>query len=212
MIIRAILETLLEGEFICQISYPKLYRELQNEEAQININSTLSSLGRELRQTENNEAYYSAYDDLSNSKDTRYIQSQFEILRNQIAPVTSFLTLIMRVDNRDSILIPGDTLKFHDLLSRIEEEPAYHLDLKHIQRYELFKKLRTKTNNQDRLKATLETMEKKGYLSLVNSQSAIYQATGKIEYFYSCIEFIRDHEQIPLQDETDDQKDLSFDH
>lgn len=212
MMLRAILEALLQGQFLCSISHTKLFQALQNEETLTKVNGTLNSLGKELRSTDNKETYYCAYIDVAHPKDARQIQTQFEQLRNQIAPVVHFLTLIMRVEQHDSILMAGDTLRFHDLLSHIEIEPAYLTDLKYIGRYELFKKIRNKNNNQERLKAILETMEKEGYLFLTNAPSMIYQATGKIEYFYRCIEFISDYEQIPLQDETDEQKDLRFDH
>ncbi len=211
MVVRTILETLLQGQFICSVSHSKLYQELKNDENKLTINSTLHALGRELRSTENDDTFYCAYSNIDNPKDGRLIQSQFEQLRDQIAPVVEFLTFVMRVSNSDSVLIPGDTLRFHDLLSYIEAESAHLADLSQISRYELFKKVRTKSNNQDRLKAVLEVMEKEGYVYLINKESTIYQVTGKIEYFYSSIEFIRDYEQIPLQDETDEQKEISFD-
>jgi hypothetical protein len=211
IMLRNIIEALLQGQFLCQVSSPALYQELQDGDVQEKVKKTLASLGRELRHTENKEAYYCAFTDLSNPKDGRQIQSLFEQLRNQIAPVVHFLTLTMRIRNSDATLISGDTLEFHHLLSNIEAEPAYSIDLTQMGRYSLFKKAGSKSTNQDRLKVILEIMEKEGYLTLVNTQSAIYQVTGKMQYFYNCLEFIRDYEQIPLQEEADQQKDLSFD-
>ena len=212
MSLRTVLELLLQGEFICQVSHPKYYQLLKFEEVLLEINTVLVPLGRKLHWTEEKETFYCVYDDLSNSNDATQIRKQFEQLRYQIAPVIDFLTLVMKAEGKGEILIPNDILQFHELLSHIESEPAYSMDLKRIGRYELFKKTTKKNNNQDRLKEILETMRKEGYMELTNADSAIYQVTGKIEYFYNCVEFIRDHEQVPLQEESDEQKDLRFDH
>ncbi len=208
--LRETLEVLLQGGFICQISHPTLFSHLQDEEVQQKVNAVLEPLGKRLGQTDSGESYYCAYHDLSNLKDARSIQSQFERLRDQIAPVVYFLTLLMRIENRDSVLIPGEIIRFHDLLSRIEEEPAYLSELQQMGRYELFKRVRQTSNTNARLMVVLETMQKEGYIVLTNSESSIYQVTGKIEHFYACLEFIQEYEQIPLEDENDEQQDLNL--
>ncbi len=210
--LRQTLEILLQGGFICQVSHSELFRYLQNEDVQQKVNSVLEPLGKKLSQTDAGESYFCAYSDLSDSKDSRSIQSQFERLRDQIAPVVHFLTLLMRIENRDSVLIPGETIRFHDLLTHIEEEPAYLNELQQVGRYELFKRVRPLNNTNARLMATLEAIQKEGYIALTNSESKIYQVTGKIEYFYACLEFIQEYEQIPLEDESGEQQDLNLEH
>ena len=211
MELRNTLETLLAGKFICQVSNSKLYQQLQDEATRSKVNETLAELGRHLCHTEHYEVYYCTYSDLSQVQDAKRVRNQFETIRDQIAPVLSFITLQMRAEGRDAVLISGDTVKFHDLLSSIEQEQAHLNDLKQLGRYELFKKIRSKTASQERLITVLETLEKEGYIVLTNNESSIYQVSGKIEYFYSCLDFIRDHEQIPLEEEDEVQRGLELD-
>ena len=211
MELRNILETLLAGKFICQVSNSKLYQQLQGESIRSKVNEILTELGRRLCHTEHYEVYYCAYTDLSQAQDAKRVRNQFETIRDQIAPVLSFITLQMRSEGRDAVLISGDTVKFHDLLSSIEQEQAHLNDLKQLGRYELFKKIRSKTTSQERLITVLETLEKEGYIVLTNNESSIFQVSGKIEYFYSCLDFIRDHEQIPLEEEDEVQRGLELD-
>lgn len=205
------LETLLAGEFICQVSNPKLYQQLQDEAIRSEVNDILTALGRHLCHTDHYEVYYCAYSDLSHAQDAKRVRNQFETIRDQVAPVLSFITLQMRTEGRDAVLISNDTVRFHDLLSSIEQEQAHINDLKQLGRYELFKKIRSKTTSQERLTTVLETLEKEGYIVLTNKESSIYQVSGKVEYFYSCLDFIRDHEQIPLEEEDNTQRGLELD-
>lgn len=211
MELRNMLETLLAGDFICQVSNPKLYQQLQDEATRFKVSETLAELGRHLCHTEHYEVYYCAYTNLSQTQDAKKVRNQFETIRDQIAPVLSFITLQMKVEGRDAVLVSGDTIKFHDLLSSIEQEQTYLNDLKQLGRYELFKRMLGKTATQERLTIILEILGKEGYLVLTNNESSIYQVSGKIEYFYSCLDFIRDHEQIPLEEEDEGQRGLEID-
>ena len=205
------LEILLAGRFICQVSNSKLYQQLQDEAIRLRVNETLGELGRQLCHTDHYEVYYCAYTNLSQSQDANRVRNQFEIIRDQMAPVLNFITLQMKVEGRDAVLILGDTIKFHDLLFSIEQEQTYLNDLKQLGRYELFKRILGKTATQERLTIILDVLVKEGYLVLTNNESSIYQVSGKIEYFYSCLDFIRDHEQIPLEEEDEGQRGLEFD-
>ena len=114
MELRNTLETLLAGKFICQVSNSKLYQQLQDEATRSKVNETLAELGRHLCHTEHYEVYYCTYSDLSQVQDAKRVRNQFETIRDQIAPVLSFITLQMRAEGRDAVLISGDTVKFQD--------------------------------------------------------------------------------------------------
>ncbi|SHE19163.1 hypothetical protein [methanotrophic endosymbiont of Bathymodiolus puteoserpentis (Logatchev)] len=38
-----------------------------------------------------------------------------------------------------------------------------------------------------------------GYLQLANRDTLIYQVTGKLDYFYQSLQFIQEHEEIPIE-------------
>ncbi|MCO6414065.1 MAG: hypothetical protein J5I92_15105 [Thiogranum sp.] len=208
--LRPILEALLRGEFLCPISQSALYRELEKPETQNAVEAVLEPLGRRLARVEEDGAFYCAYRQLDDKKDARAVRAQFEKLRDQIAPVVELFTLLMRSEGRDAVWVPGEALRFSGLLERIEQESAYQGQLRQLGRHELFKRLRNQSKTADRLTSVLEAMEKEGYLVLSNHESGIYQVTGKIEYFYTTLEFIQEFEQIPLEDEDRPQQELTL--
>ena len=59
------------------------------------------------------------------------------------------------------------------------------------------------TSNEDSIKGRLEkllsTLQKWGYLQLANRDTLIYQVTGKLDYFYQSLQFIQEHEEIPIE-------------
>jgi hypothetical protein len=41
-------------------------------------------------------------------------------------------------------------------------------------------------------------------LHLANRDTSIYQVTGKLDYFYQALQFIQEHEQIPIEQGEND--------
>ena len=70
-------------------------------------------------------------------------------------------------------------------------------------RLQTFAKFKDFTSSDDSVKGRLEkllnTLQKWGYLALANRDTLIYQVTGKLDYFYQALQFIQEHEQIPIE-------------
>ncbi|MBT5230734.1 MAG: hypothetical protein HOM11_10735 [Methylococcales bacterium] len=222
MRIRRILTHLLDGQFICQTTEPTLFTALQSETTHDIVNTTLSTLGYELRGTlqpapeEEQEisgmAYYAAYADYDDKQDQQKILKQCQDLRDQVSPIMDFILLLMRTQGKDGVFLEGDTLRFSELLSAIENESTYQAELKTISHYPLFNNRKVEKNH-DRLNMVLTTLEKEGYITLKNKESMIYQFCGKISHFYNTISFILEHEDIPINEDgilTDDTPELNL--
>jgi hypothetical protein len=104
--------------------------------------------------------------------------------------------------HQDSALAPGDTLSFSSLLQVIEQNQAL------ADRLLSFAKFKDFAGNDDSIKARLEkllaTLHKWRYLKLANRDMLIYQVTGKLDYFYQALQFIQEHEQIPIDQSEED--------
>lgn len=196
-----LLKRLLQGEFICEVSDEAGFRYLQAPENAAQVDEFLTRLDYRLSGTQNQLAFYAAYRTIDSSarNDIRKVFQQF---RNELQPVVEWLDMMMSCLNQDTALSPGDTLSFSNLLQVIEHNQAL------ADRLQSFAKFKDFTSGDDSVKGRLEkllnTLQKWNYLNLANRDTLIYQVTGKLDYFYQALQFIQEHEQIPVeQGETD---------
>jgi len=196
-----LLKRLLQGEFICEVSDEAGFCYLQEPENATQVDEFLTRLDYRLSSTQNQMAFYAAYRTIDNSarSDIRKVFQQFRI---ELQPVVEWLDMMMSCLNQDTALSPGDTLSFSGLLQVIEQNQAL------ADRLQTFAKFKDFTSGDDSVKGRLEkllsTLQKWNYLSLANRDTLIYQVTGKLDYFYQALQFIQEHEQIPVeQGETD---------
>ncbi|EGW22377.1 condensin complex protein MksE [Methylobacter tundripaludum] len=196
-----LLKRLLQGEFICEVSDEAGFRYLQDPENAAQVDEFLTRLDYRLSSTQNRLAFFAAYRTIDSSarSDIRKVFYQFRI---ELQPVVEWLDMMMSCLNQDTALSPGDTLSFSGLLQVIEHNQAL------ADRLQTFAKFKDFTSGDDSVKGRLEklllTLCKWGYLTLANKDTLIYQVNGKLDYFYQALQFIQEHEQIPVeQGETD---------
>jgi len=191
-----LLKRLLQGEFICEVIDEAGFRYLQDPENAAQVDAFLTRLDYRLSSTQNRLAFFAAYRTIDSSarSDIRKVFYQFRI---ELQPVVEWLDMMMSCLNRDSALSPGDTLSFGSLLQVIEQNQAL------ADRLQFFVKFKEFAGSDDSVKSRLEkllsTLNKWGYLILANRDTLIYQVTGKLDYFYQALQFIQEHEQIPIE-------------
>jgi hypothetical protein len=192
---------LLQGEFICEISDEAGFRYLQEPEHAQQVDEFLNRLAYRLAKTQNELAFYAAYCQID-AQARRDIGKVFQQFKVELQPVVEWLDMMMSCLNQDTVLSPGDTLSFSSLLQVIEQNQAL------ADRLQSFAKFRDFTGSDDSVKSRLEkllsTLHKWGYLTLANRDTLIYQVTGKLDYFYQALQFIQEHEQIPIEQPDDD--------
>jgi hypothetical protein len=120
-----------------------------------------------------------------------------------------WLDMMMACLKQDTSLAPGDTLALSNLLQVMENNQALADRLQALAKFKDF------TSSEDSIKGRLEkllsTLNKWGYLRLANRDTLIYQVTGKLDYFYQSLQFIQEHEEIPVeQEEADTQQGSLF--
>jgi microcystin degradation protein MlrC len=196
-----IIKQLLQGEFICEISDESAFQFLQDAGQANTVDEFLSRLGYRLAKTQNELAFYAAYQHIDHSARTD-IRKTFQQFRIELYPVVEWLDMMMACLNQDNSLSPGDTLSFSSLMQAIEQNQAL------ADRLLSFAKFKDFASSDDSIKARLEKLlsmlNKWGYLKLANRDMLIYQVTGKLDYFYHALQFIQEHEQISIEQAEDD--------
>lgn len=196
-----LLKRLLEGKFICEISDETGFRFLQQTDNAQQVDEFLSRLQYRLSKTQNGLAYFAAYRQID-ADARRDIQRMFQQFRVELQPVVEWLEMMMACLHRDTALSPGDTLSFGSLLQVIESNQALVERLQTFGRFKDF--VCTDDAVKSRLEKLLKTLDKWGYLHLSNRDTLIYQVTGKLDYFYQALQFIKEHEQLPMTQNEDD--------
>jgi hypothetical protein len=196
-----LLKRLLQGEFICEISDDNGFRFLQQSENAQQVDEFLSRLQYRLSKTQNGLAFYAAYRQIDAGA-RRDIQRVFQQFRVELQPVVEWLDMMMACLHRDTALSPGDTLSFGALLQVIESNQALADRLQTFGRFKDF--VCTDDAIKSRLEKLLKTLDQWGYLHLSNRDTLIYQVTGKLDYFYQALQFIKEHEQLPITQDEDD--------
>lgn len=210
------LEALLGGQFICRQASPVLHEDLLNDRSGVRgqVEQVLETLGRELRSTGEGEdiTFYAAYRSAEREDDRASVRQQFKEILDEIEPMVGFLSLVMKVSGGEASLAPGETIRFHELLARIESEAAYRDRLQDLARSRMFSRMAKRKTTKDRLTVVLEELVNRGYLVIGNRESSLYVTTGKIDYYYRTLEFLQEHAGIQvIEDETDaDQQEMAL--
>ena len=195
-----LVKRLLQGGFVCEVSDEAGFQYLQNQENFFQLEDYLQRLNYRLAITQNKLAYYAAYIEIDSSarQDVRKVFQQFRL---ELHPVVEWLDMMMACLKQDAALSPGDTLALSSLLQVIENNQAL------ADRLQAFAKFKDFTSSEDSIKGRLEkllsTLHKWGYLQLANRDTLIYQVTGKLDYFYQSLQFIQEHEEIPVEQEDE---------
>lgn len=183
---------LLSGEFICGVTHPDEFNYLQSEGVRQEIDGYLARIGRRLGVTRNEVAFYAAHTQIG-PEERHEARSVFKEIKRDIRPIAKFLILVMQAQRSDMTLFSGDTLRFHELLSRIEE--SSHL----ADELNSFAKLGNEYASSDMsvramLDKLLNRLMKNGYL-IVDRERDLYTLTGKFDYLQEAIDFLMENEE-----------------
>jgi len=168
-----VVKQLLQGEFICAYTQPDSFQYLQHPEQHEKVDAFLQQLNYRLAHTPQKSAFYAAYQTIDEAARSD-IRKVFQRFRGELQPVVEWLELMMEASQQDKSIMTGDRLYFAKFKSFTGSD----------------------TTLKTRLEKLLNTLADWGYLVLVDKDSLIYQATGRLDYFYQALDFIRDNEQI----------------
>ena len=192
---------LLQGEFVCEVSAEDCFRWLRQAGNAQAVDDFIAKLGYRLGTSQNQLAYFAAYRqvDAEARADIRRLFQQFKW---ELQPVVEWLDLMMQCQRQDAALNPGDTVSFSGLLQTIENNQSLADRLQGFARFKDF--LSNDDSAKGRLEKLLKTLCHWGYLVLASRDTLVYQATGKLDYFYQALQFIQENEALALEQREDE--------
>ena len=195
-----ILELLLSGAFICQISDEDAWRFLKTTGNNDKIETQLNVLNRTLASAADGEVFYAAYQSLYDNE-RKQLGSQFQEISSHLMPLVEWLLLVQQANGSDVPVTQGSAIRLNELQTTIEDTPAFAEQLEKISRNRLFGSTSTQLDGQ--LKQVFSRLTQLGYLLKPNAEKQIYLATGKIEYLYDVLKFIDETEALSLTEQAE---------
>ncbi|MGI5307955.1 condensin complex protein MksE [Rheinheimera sp. WS51] len=193
----ALLERLLSGDFICQITDSDAYRHLSNEQTQEEMNHYLRPLNRRLVSNDDNSVYFLAYHEL-NTTAREHLSNQFSQTIQSLLPLLEWLQLVQETLGRDSAITAGDTIKLQEFILRTEDNQSLRHRLQQLAADRFFNSQSEALDSQ--IKLIFRRLKEHGYLLQPHADRQYYIVTAKIDYLIDVIRFIRDEEHLPVED------------
>jgi len=194
-----VVQSLLAGEFICQVSDHAGFSYLNDPAHQHEVNAYVGRIGLQLSATRQKGAFFIAHS-LDGGVDRKAAKEVFTEIKQSLRPLVSFLDMVMRVMQNDNLLIVGTPIEVNKLMAAIDSNPSFRSDL---QTLAMQLKVSGDGTDRNRLEKVLRVFREKGYLMLSNPEREIYQITGKIEFIQEVIEFLMEHDAIGgMEDEA----------
>jgi hypothetical protein len=198
-----LLERLLEGEFICSITDEHNFHKLQNDELVEDFNHFLRPLNRRVAKNDDGSVYFLAYCDLT--QDARqHLNHQFANTVQSLLPMLEWMQLVQEALGRDGALSAGDTIKLQDFESKVVDNQSLIQRLSQLANDKVFKSTSDKPDMQ--IKQVFKRIKELGYLYQPHKDRLFYRVTGKIEQLIELVRFIKDEENLPIDDDTPEQE------
>ena len=194
-----VVQLLLSGAVICEISDPNLFDYLGDDSVTDAINGYLKPLNRCIRLTTDHKGYLCAYRDIEHRDAKTAARQQFKEAAEDMHSLIHWISLVLSLDSSKGPIQPGVQLNYSKLLEGIERSQARLLELENLSQKGRFKS--TASSPRDRLKQVFKVLCEKGYLISCGQSGSTYLATAKWSWLYDLLDFIRQHEDMPMPDE-----------
>lgn len=200
-----LLERLLAGEFICNVSDSDAFRHLHNEQTRQKINDYLRPLNRRVVSNDSSTVYYAGYCELTREARNQ-LSNQFSLIITALLPLLEWMRLVQETLGQENTLIAGDVLKLAEIIARVEDNQSLRHRLNQLASHRFFNSQSPAADTQ--LKLIFNRLKEHGYLRQPHADRHYFYVTGKIDYLIDVIRFIRDEEHLPVEDTAPVQESL----
>nr|WP_299233046.1 hypothetical protein [uncultured Halomonas sp.] len=194
-----LVERLLAGEFLCAVSDESAFRHLQDERTREQIDAYLRPLNRRLATNHEGSVYFLAWRTLDEGA-REQLSRQLADTVNSLLPLLEWLQLVQEALGRDGPAAPGDVLKPADFSSRCEDHQGLRERLERLAGDPFFGSQSDQLDAQ--LKQVFKRLREHGYLLQPHPDRQYYLVTAKIDYLIDLVRFIRDEENLPVDDQA----------
>ena len=198
-----LLERLLEGEFICAVTDEHSFHKLQNDELVHDLDHFLRPLNRRVAKNDDGSVFFLAYCDLTQNA-RQHLSHQFASTVQSILPMLEWMQLVQEALGRDGALSAGDTIKLQDFESKVVDNQSLIQRLGHLANDKVFRSTSDKPDMQ--IKQVFKRIRELGYLYQPHKDRLFYIVTGKVEQLIELVRFIKDEENLPIDDDIPEQE------
>ncbi len=198
-----LLERLLEGEFICAVTDEHSFHKLQNPTLVEDLNHFLRPLNRRVATSEDGAVYFLAYCEL-NQEARQQLSQQFSATVQSLLPMLEWMQLVQEALGRDGALTAGDTIKLQDFESKVVDNQSLLQRLSQLASDRHFRSASDKPDMQ--IKQVFKCIRELGYLHQPHKDRLFFIVTGKIEQLVELVRFIKDEENLPIEDDVPEQE------
>ena len=193
-----LLEQLLAGGFICEVTDSHAFARLQDAEQRTAIDEYLRPLNRRLASNPEGSVWFLAWRELTQPVRDQLAQ-QFKETLDSLIPMLKLLQLTQETMGHENVLTANDILNRHDMAARIENNPSLREQLQVLAQTRFFQSQSEDVTGQ--LKQVFDRLRNHGYLHQPHKDRHHYIVTGKIDYLIDSTRFIREEENIYIDDE-----------
>lgn len=193
-----LLEQLLAGGFICEVTDSHAFTRLQDAEQRAAIDEYLRPLNRRLASNPEGSVWFLAWRELTQPVRDQLAQ-QFKETLDSLIPMLKLLQLTQETMGHENVLTANDILNRHDMAARIENNPSLREQLQALAQTRFFQSQSEDVTGQ--LKQVFDRLRNHGYLHQPHKDRHHYIVTGKIDYLIDLTRFIREEENIYIDDE-----------
>lgn len=194
-----LLEQLLAGGFICEVTDSQGFRHLQDEEQRAALDQYLRPLNRRLASNPEGTVWFLAWRELT--ADLReQLSQQFKETLDSLIPMLKLLQLTQETLGHENVLTANDIINRHDLAARIENNPSLREQLQALVQTRFFQSQSEDVAGQ--LKQVFDRLRSNGYLHQPHKDRHHYVVTGKIDYLIDLTRFIREEENIYIDEDV----------
>lgn len=200
-----VLQTLLDGAFICPVAYPRgEYEHLLDATERLEIDAWFNEIGRRLARIGEDGAFFCAplVIDASNMASVRENLRSFRDVHGPYVQMINFI----RESQDEFLCSAGEVIQLAELETAVNESSTLESQLRAL--LGVISGSNARNSNRDFLKRLLEHLKTAGYLVVANPQTETYQVTGKIDHLHAVLQFIVENEPAiekrPIEEETGD--------
>lgn len=195
------LRCLLDGNYLCEISYPHEYAFLTSDNNEAFVNEWLGAIDMRLARVGDDGAFFMAPQTLSTDDNAR-IREEFLRFRDVYGPAIRMLQVIRNAKDEFS-LNPGEYIQHAELVQKINEIAALAEQLRSL--VGIIRETDARYTNAELVKRLLEHLRKDGYLVIVDAATEMYRSTGKVMQLTQVLRFLGENAEFSRtsQDESE---------
>lgn len=193
----ATLRLLLDGQYVCAVAYGAEYNYLVDDVNRKHADDWLNAIDMRLSQVNDGGAFFMAPITLESEQLSR-IREDFLKFRDVYGPQVRFISLI-RSGKEDFNFQQGDTIQLAQLYTAVNSSTTLETLLRNYA--PLIRDGSAVLNNHELLKRMLSHLVRDGLLILLNSNTDVYQFTGKLEQLLLAIQVAAEHQPVVSLDD-----------